>query len=276
MNKQRGSFTIPRLTIFKTNHKTMKNYIILLVFLFSTTIANAQQYRIKTKSDKIIFNVSSVTIEGYDGDEVTFSSTIDQSEVDPKADGLKLINSAAPADNTKLGINVTQTESALIVNQVASSTGIKVLVPKKIMLSITSRDPLNSGKIELKNVSSEIEIAADYNKIILVNVSGPIAIRTLYGAVDIILNSSIKGPIAIASVYSAIDVSLPSVTKANLRLNGSIGKILTDPKLDITLEKNTSIDIKNYENLVKGKINGGGPEINLSSEYAKIYVRTIN
>ncbi len=254
----------------------MKKFLIIAFFSLSAiSIARAQEYKINKSSGKLNINLSSVTVEGYSGNEIIFKSGKDESEQDPRAKGLRAINGSGYTDNTGLGISVVDNGTTTEVNQVASSSlDIKIMVPKGVIISFACHRVSNAGTVYFKNMENEIEISTDYNGIKLENISGPATVRALYGSVDATFSDNIKGPISIASIYSAVDVAIPQTTKANVKLSASHGEILAAASLKIEMEKKPGNDMISYSNNVTGKLNGGGTEFSLTAEYGKIYLRT--
>ena len=120
-------------------------------------------------------------------------------------------------------------------------------------------------------MENEIEVSATYNSIELENVTGPLAIKSVYGHIEATLGGTIKGPISIVSVYSYADVALPVTTKANLKLSTSYGEILVAPEFNIEVEKQGNW--VQYSDRVNGKLNGGGLQLDIRSDYGKIYLR---
>ena len=252
----------------------MKKYLIIaLISLAGTTIARAQDYKIN-KTAKMMINLSSATVEGYDGDQIIFRSQKSEAEMDPRAKGLRAINGSGYTDNTGLGINVVEKGTTVEVNQVASSDlSVKILVPKSVILSFVCHRMPNAGKVIFKNMENEIEISTDYNGVELENITGPVTVRALYGSVEARFSDHIKGPVSIASIYSVVDVAIPVATKANVKLSSSHGEIMASSELKIELEKKEGDDMIRYGGIVSGKLNGGGPDFKLTSEYGKIYLR---
>ena len=252
----------------------MKKYLIITLFGFiGISTLHAQEYKVNQSSGKLVLNLTSVTVEGYDGSDIIFSSAKDETEEDPRAKGLRAINGSGYTDNTGLGISAEQKGTTTEVNQIANSDlSIKVRVPKGVIVSLNCHKVSNAGTILFKNMENEIEVSTDYNKIELENISGPVTVRALYGSVDATFNDNIKGPVSIASIYSTVDVSIPTTTKANLKLNTSHGEIFASADLKIELEKSGDGDMVDYGN-VNGKLNGGGLDFKLTSEYSKIYLR---
>ena len=253
----------------------MKNYFVITLIISLATInrAWAQDYKVKKTSGKVMLNLPSVTVEGYSGNEIIFSSSRSQADADPRAKGLRAINGSGFTDNTGLGISVTESGTTLEVNQVSSDPAIKIMVPKGVILSYACHRVSNAGKVYFNNVQNEIEISTDYNQIELENVTGPVSVRAIYGSVDAKFTKPVKGPVSIASVYSTVDIAIPLDTKANLNLSSSHGSILAASDMKIEMSKNTDSDMISYGNVVNGKLNGGGSEFKITAEYGKIYLR---
>jgi hypothetical protein len=254
----------------------MKKHLIITLFsLLVSGIAMAQEYKVRKTGGKMTLDLSAVTIAGYDGNEVIFSPGGKDTLSDPRAKGLKVLNGSGYTDNTGLGIDVIENGNTLEVHQVANlGVDVKILVPRNISFSLECHRMSNTGKIEIKNMTGEIAISADKNPVTLENVTGPLTVRALYDPVVVKFSSAFKGPVAIASVYSNVEVYLPQNVKATVKLASSHGEILAAPELKIALEKNTPADLVTYGNVVSGKINGGGEDFKLTSEYGKIYLRT--
>src|ERR1700761_5250117 len=252
-----------------------KFFIITLVSIAAVSFARAQDYKLNKTSGKLDIQLSGVTVEGYDGNQVVFESEHNSEENDPRAKGLRAINGNGLEDNTGLGISVTENGGTAEVRQVSSSNqGIIIKVPKGLIVSFTCRS-VNAGKVVFKNLDNEIEISTEYNSVELENVTGPATVRALYGGVTARFNDHIKGPIAIASVYAAVDVAIPASTKANVSLSSTHGEILASADLKIDMAKKAEGDMVRYggSSDVDGKLNGGGLDFKLSSEYGKIYLR---
>lgn len=253
----------------------MKKYvIIILLCITATSSIRAQEYKIGKSSGKMTINLSSVTVEGYSGSQIVFSSKRNEMQADPRAAGLRVINGSGYTDNTGLGISVTEKGSGIEVNQVAAQDqSIKILVPKGVILSYRFHRVENAGKATFKNLENEIEISTDYNSVDLENVTGPVTVRALYGSVDAKFSGHMKGPVSIVAIYSAVDASIPVYTKANIKLSTTHGAILASPELKIEMNKNKDDELVNYSGNVTGKLNGGGLDFKLTSEYGKIYLR---
>jgi hypothetical protein len=256
----------------------MKKYLIIAITgIMAITTANAQEYKVNKATGKLVINLSSVTVEGYSGNAIVFSSQHKEEPVDERAKGLQLINGSGFTDNSGLGINVEDKGATVEVNQVGfKDEAIKILVPKGISVHYAYSKVSNVGKAIFTNIDNEIEASVTYNEVKLENITGPVTVNAIYGSVDAVFKGVVKGPVSIVSIYSTVDVAIPVATKANLKLNSSHGDTFASGDLKIEMEKTKSDDMIQYGGNVKGKLNGGGTEINLKSEYGKIYLRKAN
>lgn len=252
----------------------MKKYLLILILCITSVMATrAQQYKVSKSYHRMILNFGNVLVEGHSGKEIIFTAQHNEAaDVDPKAKGLRIVHNGY-IDNTGLGINIVDKEDTLKVEQVVPGRTIKILVPKGVILAFVCHTWPDSAKIVCQNLENEIEVETDYNDVLLENVTGPVIVRTLYGAVDVIFNEHIKGPVYIAAVHSAVDVTIPGDTKANVILKSSFNSILTSPDLNMEMEKRTADDSPSYSSFVKGKLNGGGFYFRLDATYGKIYLR---
>lgn len=257
----------------------MKKYVIATCLgLLALTLTQAQEYKLAKSSGKLVINLSSVKVEGYNGTEIIFSTAKSEREEDERAKGLRPINGSGVIDNTGLGINVTDKGTTIEVNQVSQRDGqVKIKVPKGVSVSYAFNKVMNNGKATFSNLESELEISVQYNSVELENVTGPVTAKAVYGSIDAKFSDNIKGPISIVSIYGHVDVAIPTSTKANLKMNTSYGEIFASSDLKIELEKTENNDMVSYRaNNVKGKLNGGGAEFTLKSDYSKIYLRKTN
>lgn len=236
-------------------------------------LINAQEYKIAKSTGRLEIHLGKVSIEGYNGSEIIFSSNDRKNSKDDRAEGLRAINGLGLEDNTGLGINVSETSNSIVVNQLkrTNSPDIKIMVPKTVIVSF-QHDSQYGGVVKLKNMENEIEISAQYNSVEMENVTGPMTVKSIYGHVEADFNSSIKNPISIVSVYGYVDITIPVATKANLKLDTSYGEIFVAPELKIEISREGNM-VK-YSDRVQGKLNGGGPlNIDLASNYGKLYLR---
>lgn len=236
-------------------------------------LINAQEYKVAKNSGRLEVHLGKVSIEGYSGNEIIFTTNDYRKSKDERAEGLRAINGLGLEDNTGLGINVTESSNSVVVRQLkrTSAPDIKILVPKAVIVAF-EHDSQYGGIVKLKNMENEIEISAQYNSVEMENVTGPMTVKSIYGHVEAEFSSDIKNPISIVSIYGYVDITIPATTKANLKLDTSYGEIFVAPELKI--EINREGNMVKYSDRVQGKLNGGGPlNIDLASNYGKLYLR---
>lgn len=252
----------------------MKKIVLFIgMIVAGLSMALAQDYKIaKTTGRLEIKEVNEVTIEGYSGNEIIFSSRDRDKEKDERAKGLRAISNSGLEDNTGLGLSVVDKGNVIEVQQLKRMDGpdIKIMVPKGVIIAYSHTSPYGSD-VHLKNIESEIEISTVHNEVFLDNVTGPMTVNTVHGEIEASFGTTLKNPISIISVHGHVDVSLPVGTKANLKLGTSYGEIFVDPDFKIDIEKSGNM-IKYSDNVV-GKINGGGLDITLSSTHNSVYLR---
>lgn len=250
----------------------MKKIIIGVFAMCLALTAEAQDYKVAKSSGKLHINLSRVTVEGHSGNEIIFSSRNGDKEIDKRAEGLRAINGSGLDDNTGLGINVSEKDGVIYVQQLKKmeSPDIKILVPKAVIVSFEYKSQYH-GKALFRNLENEIEVAANYNDVELENVTGPVTVKSVYGGIDAVFGTNVKGPISIISIYGHVDVTLPTTIKANLKMSTSYGEIFASPDFKIEIEREG--DMVKYNDRVNGKVNGGGMNIDFRSDYGKIYLR---
>lgn len=247
---------------------------ILGVILFMATVVKGQEFKVNKSTGKLIIkDINQLSIEGYNGNEIVFSSLDGPAERDKRADGLRSINSLGLEDNTGFGLSVQDKGATIEVNQLKKMDGprVKVLVPKGVSISISHNSP-HGDDIKIKNVESEIEVSTLHNGVELDNVTGPMTIKTIHGAVEAVFGANIKSPISIASVHGLIDITIPVATKASVNMAVSYGEMFVDPAIKVEMEEKSDM-VRYGSSKVKGTINGGGIELDLTSSHGNIYLR---
>lgn len=256
----------------------MKKYIFCFcLFLLSVLSTTAQdEYKIAVNSGTLkIMEVNKVDFEGHDGSEIIIHTEAKEKKENKRAEGLRAINGLGRVDNTGIGLNVEQKDGEVIVSQISrkKSRMYKVLVPKGVSIYYEHSN-YDGGKVHFQNLSNEIEVSANYNSILLEEVTGPMAIHTVYGKIEGHFGRvNQEGSISLHSVYGLVDVALPGSTKATVRLSSPYGEMFTD--LDLAVDQGS--DMRNLsKSKVKGKLNGGGVDFNVKATYANIYLRKRN
>jgi len=236
-------------------------------------VISAQEYKLNKNSGTLeIREVNNVTIEGYNGNEIIFSSSDQDRDDDDRAKGLRAISSMGLEDNTGIGLSVVDKGNTIEVRQLKKMDGpdIKIMVPKSVIVSYSHTSPYGD-EIEIKNFEGQVEVSTVHSGVILTNTTGPLDIKTVHGDIEASLGSALKAPISLESVHGHVDLALPVAIKANIKLNTHFGEILVDPDFKIEIERTGNM-VK-YSDSVTGKLNGGGIDITLSSTHNNVYLR---
>lgn len=247
---------------------------IVVIMMIVVSGLSAQEYKVSRNSGKLVIKeVNHVTIEGYSGNEIIFSSLDGPKKKDARAEGLRSVSSMGLEDNTGFGIAVQEKEGVVEVYQMKKMDGtrLKIMVPKGVSISVSHSSPYG-GAMKFKNVESEIEVSTIHNGVHLENVTGPLTIKTVHGTIEAVLGNNMKSPLSLASAHGLIDITIPVATKASLNLSTSYGEIFVDPAIKIELDEKSDW-VKYGSNKINGKINGGGLDLSLSSAHGNIYIR---
>lgn len=251
----------------------MKKLNTLIILLAMTVIAYGQDFTLAHSTGKLIVEeVDELTIEGYNGTEIIFSGDRD-GEVNERAAGLKLINSLGIDDNTGLGINVKEEGNDVHVTGLGNANDGRVTIKLPQNMDVYySHSDYKGGELIIQNIAGEIEVSAAYNDVHLINVTGPMAVKSIYGEIEAVFSTlSQEGSISLNSSYNLIDVTLPSSAGINLNMSTPYGNIYSD--VDVNIEAGDDDMRRISTKKVKGTVNGGGVEVTIKSGYEDIYLR---
>jgi Putative adhesin len=253
----------------------MKKLIIVIgMIVAAISVVTAQEFKLPKTTGRLEIHLGNVTVEGHSGSEIIFSSRDKDRDDDDdrRAAGLRAINSLGLEDNTGLGINVTDKGNVVEVYQLKkmNSPEIKIFVPKGVIVSYEYSSQYG-GDVNFKNLENEIEASSHYNSLEFENVTGPVTAKAIYGHIEASFSQNVKGPLSLVSVYGYADVTLPASLKANMKLTTSYGEIFVAPEFKIEVDKDG--DMIRYSDKLSGKVNGGGMEVSIRSDYGKVYLR---
>lgn len=251
----------------------MKKILASLILALMVTFLHAQEYKLAKSTGRLeIKEVNNVIIEGTTGNEIIFTSRDTDKGVDERAKGLRAVSGLGLEDNSGIGLSVVEKGNVIEVQQLKKMNGpnVTIKVPKGVTVSFSHVSP-HGNDVKFKDFEGEIEVSTVHNAVSLINVTGPMTVKTVHGSVDAILSPNIKSPVSIVSVHGRVDVTLPVATKANLKMSTVYGEIYVDPDFKIDIAKVG--DLIPISDNVTGKINGGGLDISLSSTHNNIYLR---
>jgi len=252
----------------------MKKILLMIMLATTVSLLEAQEYKLAKSTGKLdIQEVNKVTIEGYSGNEIIFTTSDHNKEKDERANGLRAVSGYGLEDNSGIGLSVVDKGATIEVRQLKKMDGpdFIIKVPKGVIVSFKHTSPYGSG-LTIKNFDGEIEVSTVHNSVEITNSTGPMTVKTVHGDIEAKLPGALKNPISIVSVHGHVDVALPVATKANIKLGTVYGELYVDPDFKLEMEKRDD-GMVIYSTSLSGKINGGGGDINLSSTHNNVYLR---
>lgn len=252
----------------------MKKYTLLVLSLTFLVNLNSQEYKVPFSSGTLLLSgLDDVVIEGYNGSEVVISTNEYKIDNPDRARGLKLVNSLGLDDNTGIGLSAIKEGGELQVAAISTSCGeMKYTMKVPMGLNVDYTNKANSGeRFYAHNVDGEIVVSTNYANVELVDVSGPLSIKSVYGSVEAIFDQvAQKNAISLYSTYDFVDVSVPADTKASVDIYTPYGGIYTD--IDVNIAKHDGMRSVSSKKL-EGDVNGGGVVMNIKSGYDNVYLR---
>jgi predicted membrane protein len=255
----------------------MNTFRLLILACLLPLGLRAQEFKMKFASDqgrKVMLDVrqTDVTIEGYDGDELTITGSGHyEAPSSALVNGLRPIYSGGGTDNTRMGLSVTQAGSNTIrVSSTPRADGRYVVrVPRRTDVSFAQNGWAGSDDLTLRNIAGRIEVSLNSGDLRLLNVSGAVVANTVSGDVKVQFSGVPDQPCAITSVSGDVDVSLPASAKVTLGMRSISGEIYTD--FDLNLGSGSMRHVGGQT--VEGRANGGGTNFSLKSVSGDIFVR---
>jgi hypothetical protein len=223
----------------------------------------------------------SIKVIGYEGKDVLIQVLMDSSKEgeedrDDDSRGMKRIGSTGGMDVRADEDNNNVRISSSAENKLA---GLVIKVPQN-----TARinvGTINGGEITVSDVSGKLELHNVNGGITATGISGSVVANTVNGDVIVKFKSvDASAAMGFSNLNGKIDVTLPADTKANLKLKCDRGEMFTD--FDIEVDKTRpKVETKNEDHFhqvkiddwVLGKINGGGSQLELQSQFGSIYIR---
>lgn len=264
--------------------------MLLLVLCISLNAQDKAEYKINMSSGTLVLDgIDILEVQGYNGSEIIFSSKVDPEDDSERKRGLKVLNAIGMVDNTGLGIAVEQDGNNVVATQISHDDDVKqvyVKVPNSVSVAIR-HSTHDAEHILVKDFENELVISTNHHEIELVNVTGPMAVKTLYGAIEAKFKElSQRGSVSIYSVYELVDITLPSNAKADVSLSTPYGDVYSNASIAINKKNTKQVNDKSKSDCgscvttcktetIIGTINGGGVELIVKSSYEDIYLRQL-
>lgn len=253
----------------------MKHILPFVIALFTAGIVRAQDFKIQVENIKDArlvledFN-GNLPIEGYSGNEILITATEGRIETPERAKGLKPVYGGG-TDNTGIGLAMEKNGNRVTLRCLVPFTrpsSYKLKVPENMVLEI-ERDCARDGETTISNIKNEIDFKGCHS-IDLKNVSGPLVLSTIDGAVSVVFSElSRDKSISIASVSGEVDVTLPAKAGFNLEMGTISGNMYSDFDL-----QPTNNDMRRVGGgSIRIPVNGGGVDVKLHDVSGNIYLR---
>jgi len=232
----------------------------------------------------------SITVKGADVKEIVVEAhardegregrgeRVDRGE---KRDGASAGMKRIPMTSTGLNVEAENNQVRIGTDAIQRTVDITVTVPVHTSLSLKT---VNDGNITVTGVDGELDIDNINGEVILKNVGGSVVAHALNGKVLATFNriDPLKA-MAFSSLNGDIDVTFPGDLKANVNIRTDNGEVFSD--FDVQLTANAPQQVVEdgrsqggkyrvkIDKTVRGKINGGGQEIQFKNFNGNIYIR---
>ena len=276
----------------------MKKLIVFLSFLYAAAPGwsqDAQPDRVtvpfsdpaRPKTLKASLINGSITVKGYDGKDAIVEARpesggrrrAERPDRPDRSDGLRRIDIAGT------GLVVEESENVITVGtrSINENISLNIQVPFNTSLKLHA---VNGGDIVVDHINGDVEIDNTNGNATATHVSGSAIVHALNGKVLVSLDKVTPDkPMSFSSLNGDIDLTLPADVKAKVRLKSDNGAVYSD--FDIALDASSRKPVVQDNNSGRGKyrvqfdrttygsINGGGPEMQLTTFNGNIYIRKL-
>lgn len=267
---------------------------------------NSEKYEVPLAdpSAKVTLKISlingGISVKGYSGKQVIVEakSRVDEEDEDtPKPSGYyeygnknedkKKRNKSAgmkKIPNLSTGLSIEQENNIVTIGSGrwggGSATDLTVQVPYNTTCKLST---LNDGDIYCENVSGNHEANNNNGDVTMKSISGSALVSALNGEINVTFSKiDTDVPMSFSSLNGDVDVTFPANLKSNVYFKTEQGEIYTD--FDVAMEKpKMKVDEGDkkgggkYKLVIdkgmRGTINGGGQEIQITNLNGDIYIR---
>ena len=216
-----------------------------------------------------------------------------------RADERGRVSKAVPADRsdraaglTRLrpstGVEIDQANNVVTIRgPVGERIDLEIRVPRRTNLKLTKSapgSPTSPGSVTVRGVEGDLEVRTNAGSITFIDVSGSVVAHSTNGSVNAtVQHVTADRPMAFTSYKGIVDVTLPRTLKANLILQSTRGDVFTD--FDVQKHSRGVFSGEapaaggargTADRQIVAPINGGGPDVELRSYAASIYLRRGN
>jgi hypothetical protein len=279
-------------------HKNKRTHIMKTFYFFLMTLLAAATLEAQTDISKSFqasglntlsgnFKWGDVTVSNWNENRIEISGTVsinngendDAFKLETKQSGGILSIRTYVKDMDKLPKMVTVVHEGKKYSFKEAENYNKQLQQLKQELGVDELKVYKSGadleiKLQIKVPANlQLDLKSTYGDIDLDKCANQMDILNTYGHIHAVFDNRGQMPDAnLESTYSFVDVGVPGNADFDVVLHTNYGSLLTD--LDIDIDPSASKE-KAFYNKVVGKVNQGGPSLNIKATYNKIYLRKI-
>lgn len=224
----------------------------------------------------------SITVRGYDGKEaIVEAQGPDRGarRAPDRPDGLHRLELPGAGLEVDEANNVVQVRIG--ARSINSKIHLTIQVPFDTSLNLKA---VNGGNIEVDHVNGDVEVNNTNGNVTVSHISGSAVVHALNGKIVASLDKvAADKPMSFSSLNGDIDVTLPADVRARVKLKSDNGDVYTDFDLKVDtatpqpqLQPNSSGRGRyrvRFDRATYGSINGGGPEVQLTTFNGSIYLR---
>jgi hypothetical protein len=228
---------------------------------------------------KVNLLTGSIMVTGYDGKEVVVQATR-REERESSRGGMKRV----PITSTGLTAEEENNEVDIGAQSNQHAVDLTIQVPRRASLHLRT---VNDGDITVTGVEGELDVNDINGNVTLKNVSGNAIAHALNGKVLVTFDRiNAQKAMAFSSMNGDVDITFPADLKANVSMTSDRGDVFSD--FDIQLDQRaapTQTPAQGQrqggrfkvvmDKTVRGKINGGGQEIQFKNFNGNIYIRRL-
>jgi len=221
----------------------------------------------------------SIFVKGYDGKEAIVEARGEGSKHrrNERADGMRRIDIGGS------GLSVEESDNVITVGTRSMNENVEINIQVPFNTSLKLHD-VNGGEVSVDHIVGDVEIDVTNGKATATHISGSAIVHALNDRVLVTLDKiTADKPMSFSSLNGDIDVTLPPDLKAKVKLKSDNGAVYSD--FDIQVDASSRKPIVEdssaghgkyrvqFDRATYGLINGGGPELQLTTFNGNIYIR---
>ncbi|HLK18020.1 MAG TPA: hypothetical protein VKT81_03655 [Bryobacteraceae bacterium] len=222
----------------------------------------------------------SIFVKGYNGKEAIVEARGEGSKhrrEHERTDGMHRIDIGGS------GLSVEENDNVVTVGTRSMNENVEINIQVPFDTSLKLHD-VNGGEIQVDHVNGDVEVDVTNGRATATHISGSAIVHALNDRVLVTLDKVTPDkPMSFSSLNGDIDVTLPADLKARVKLKSDNGEVYSDFDIKVDAASRKPI-VENsgsghgryrvqFDKATYGLINGGGPEIQLTTFNGNIYIR---